>query len=234
MSTARSLDSDDCPRTLLYSSAPASPNVSCLQTSCPPRSTRALRSLLSSSSSGACRLSLFPFSPSPPPPLLLILRPSFVRYQYNTTTHSPPIQSTASHTASPISHLPSYLIHLSHSLSLLRILPSLRSCLIFVWKNPHADKLFLSLLSPFLSSHMQHAPIWLAPCSHVLVCPVVDGRFVCSHGLFLRTCRAVYFDTAAPDADADVTCACLFNLNGRLQRMRNRVNWWSALSNERT
>lgn len=72
---------------------------------------------------------------------------------------------------------------------------------------------------------MQHAPIWLAPCSHVLVWlygPVVDGRFVCSHGLFLRTCRAVYFDTAAPDAD--VTCECLFNLNGRLQRMRNRVN----------
>lgn len=54
--------------------------------------------------------------------------------------------------------------------------------------------------------------------------PVVDGRFVCSHGLFLRASRAVYIDTAAPDADADVTCECLFNLNGRLQRMRNRGN----------
>lgn len=45
------------------------------------------------------------------PPPLLILLPSFVRYQYNTNTHSPPIQSTASHTASPISHRSSHLIY---------------------------------------------------------------------------------------------------------------------------
>lgn len=42
-----------------------------------------------------------------PPALLLILRPSFVRYQYNTNTLSPLIQSTASHT--PISHVASFI-----------------------------------------------------------------------------------------------------------------------------
>lgn len=159
----------------------------------------------------------------PPPPLLILLS-SFcsIAIQHHHPLSINPIYRIShriSHSTSPISHLPSHLIHLSHSLSLLRILPSLRSYLLrlFVWKNPHADKLFLSFLSPLLSSHMQHASIWLAPCSHVLVWlygPVVDGRFVCSHGLFLCACRAVYFDTATPDADADVTCERLNLFDG--------------------
>lgn len=161
------------------------------------------------------------------PPLLLILLPSFVRYQYNTNTHSPPIQSTASHTASPISHRSSHLIYYTRYLYFPRsVLAS------FPYGRTHMLISSFSLSSPLLSSpsHMRHAPIWLAPCSHVLCAlvwlygPVVDGRFVCSHGLFLCACRAVYSDTAEPDAGTDVTCECLFNLNGRLQRMRNRGN----------
>lgn len=223
MSTARSLDLDDCLRTL------------------PRRIPRTCRRPVGRARLGRrdlyyphlllVRVVFLSFR-SHLPPLLLILRPSFVRYQYNTNTHSPSIQSTASHTASPISHLPSHLIHHPHLLSLLRILPPLRSYLLSCSYGRTHMLISSFSLSSLLSSlsHMQHASIWLAPCSHVLCVlvwlygPMVDGRFVCSHGLFLCACRAVYFDTAAPDSDADLTCECLFNLNGRLQRMRNRVN----------
>lgn len=93
----------------------------------------------------------------PPPPPLLILLPSFcsIAIQHHHPLSINPIYRISHR----ISHLPSFISsHLLHSLS---ILPPLRSCLFSVWKNPHADKLFLS----FLSS----PPIWLAPCSHVLV-----------------------------------------------------------------
>lgn len=150
MSTARSLDLDDCLRTL------------------PRRIPRTCRRPVGRARLGRRDLyyphlllvrvvySLFPFSPSPPPPYSSSLFRSIpIQHQH----HSPPIQSTASHTL--ISHVPSFISsHLLHSLS---ILPPLRSCLFSVWKNPHADKLFLSplssLYSPICNTHPYGLPL---------------------------------------------------------------------------
>lgn len=99
--------------------------------------------------------------------------------------------------SSPISHRSSHLI------CYFRYLYFPRSVLVsFPYGRTHMLISSFSLSSPPLPYGLPLAPMcWYGP--------VVDGRFVCSHGLFLCACRAVYFDTAAPDSDADVTCATL-------------------------
>lgn len=79
------LSRTDCPRTL---TAPDSPH---LQTCCPPRSTRVSRSLLSSSSSGACLLSFCsPCSPKYSAPLFFVSL-------FRPTQRFPPLSSLISH-----------------------------------------------------------------------------------------------------------------------------------------
>lgn len=192
----------------------------------PPRTYRACRRPVRRARLGRCdlyyphlllvRVVFLSFRSHLPPPSTPYSSSLFL---FNTNTTPTPTlhQSNLPHLtpSSPMSHRSSHLIYYTRYL----YLP--RSVLVsFPYGRTHMLISSFSLSSPPLPYGLPLAPM----CWYDWYGPVVDGRFVCSHGLFLRASRAVYIDTAAPDSDADVARECLFNLNGRLQRIRNRVN----------
>lgn len=160
----------------------------------------------------------------PPLPSLFFVPLSF---DTNTTPTHTLHQSNLPHLtpSSPMSHRSSHLIYYTRYLYFPRsVLAS------FPYGRTHMLISSFSLLSPLFTlpyATRTHMACPLLPCAVCAGMVVWSGgrRPVCllPWSIFVRL-PCVYFDTAAPDADADVTCECLFNLNGRLQRMRNRGN----------